>query len=204
MRDLDLRGLPSPRGHATQHGATEPVDVVVGDLSFISLRMVLEPLVRATRPGGHLVLLVKPQFEVGRDRLGRGGVVASAQRRADAVVAVAQAMVAAGAVVRAVVPSSITGESGNQEYFLWGRVGAGEPARCDVRDARTEAEADADADARPRDADAGPVHSATGELDPAPSTDVGPSDPRTVGLDRGWWQGAGTSATRSEGLDPGV
>jgi 23S rRNA (cytidine1920-2'-O)/16S rRNA (cytidine1409-2'-O)-methyltransferase len=128
VRDLDLGGLPTPAGQPSQHGATEPVDVVVGDLSFISLRMVLEPLVRATRPGGHLVLLVKPQFEVGRERLGRGGVVTSPQLRADAVVTVARAMAERGVAVRAVVPSSITGESGNQEYFLWGHVRAGGPA----------------------------------------------------------------------------
>lgn len=120
VRDLDLADV---RLHEAldpgepQVGA--PLDVVVADLSFISLRVVAPALVRAVRPGGQLLLLVKPQFEVGRERLGRGGVVVAPHLRAEAVTAVADVVAELGVRVRAVVPSSITGESGNQEYFLW-------------------------------------------------------------------------------------
>src|SRR5213076_1796192 len=67
------------------------VDLVVGDLSFISLTLVLDALIGVTRPDGDLVLLVKPQFEVGKERLGKGGVVRDLGHRADAVATVAQA-----------------------------------------------------------------------------------------------------------------
>ena len=69
----------------------EPVEVVVADLSFISLRLVLRPLRDVARPDADLVLMVKPQFEVGRERLGAGGVVRDPQVRADAVREVAAA-----------------------------------------------------------------------------------------------------------------
>jgi 23S rRNA (cytidine1920-2'-O)/16S rRNA (cytidine1409-2'-O)-methyltransferase len=102
----------------------EPVDVVVGDLSFISLRLVLEPLTRVTRADADLVLMVKPQFEVGRERLGSGGVVRDPSVRADAVRAVAAAAAALGLGCLGVVASPLPGPSGNVEYFLWLRAGA--------------------------------------------------------------------------------
>ena len=61
----------------------EPVDLVVGDLSFIPLGLVLPALVRCAAPDADLVLMVKPQFEVGKERLGSGGVVRSPQLRAE-------------------------------------------------------------------------------------------------------------------------
>ena len=73
-----------------------PVDVVVGDLSFISLLLVLEPLIGVTREDGDLALMVKPQFEVGKDRLGKGGVVRDPDLRAEAVATVADAAAARG------------------------------------------------------------------------------------------------------------
>jgi 23S rRNA (cytidine1920-2'-O)/16S rRNA (cytidine1409-2'-O)-methyltransferase len=97
----------------------EPVDLVVGDLSFISLRLVLEPLHDVTRPGGDLVLMVKPQFEVGRGRVGSGGVVREPAARADAVRVVAAAGYAIGLGCRGVTASPLPGPSGNVEYFLW-------------------------------------------------------------------------------------
>lgn len=95
------------------------VGVVVADLSFISLRTVVAPLVDAAEPGASLLLLVKPQFEVGRARLGSSGVVKSPTLRAEAVHGVAEAALAHGLTVRAVVPSALAGPSGNREYFLW-------------------------------------------------------------------------------------
>jgi 23S rRNA (cytidine1920-2'-O)/16S rRNA (cytidine1409-2'-O)-methyltransferase len=95
----------------------EPVDVVVADLSFISLRLVIEPLVSVARADGRLLLLIKPQFEVGRERLERGGVVRSAELRRQAVDAVVAAADRAGWPAVAVVPSRLRGASGNQEFF---------------------------------------------------------------------------------------
>jgi 23S rRNA (cytidine1920-2'-O)/16S rRNA (cytidine1409-2'-O)-methyltransferase len=96
-----------------------PPDVVVGDLSFISLRLVVAAVAGATSPGAAVLLLVKPQFEVGRDRLGSGGVVRDPELRAAAVVDVVTAAAGVGLHPRAVIPSPVPGPSGNHEYFCW-------------------------------------------------------------------------------------
>ncbi len=101
-----------------------PVDLVVGDLSFISLELVLESLISVTVPDGDLVVMVKPQFEVGRDRLGKGGVVRDLGHRTDAVMSVAEAGAARGWGAHAVTTSPLPGPSGNVEFFLWLRAGA--------------------------------------------------------------------------------
>lgn len=101
-----------------------PVDLVVGDLSFISLRLVLPVLAACTRPGGDFVLMVKPQFEVGRERVGRGGVVRDPALRREAVCSVGAAASALGLGACGVTASPLPGPSGNVEYFLWLRVGA--------------------------------------------------------------------------------
>jgi len=75
-------------------------------------------LLAVAAPGADLLLLVKPQFEVGRGRLGPGGVVTSPERREQAVLAVAEVL-ERGAAVHAVVPSPLPGPAGNREYFLW-------------------------------------------------------------------------------------
>ena len=108
-----------------------PVDVVVGDLSFISLLLVLDALLGATREDGDLALMVKPQFEVGKDRLGKGGVVRDLGLRAEAVATVATAAAAKGWGARAVTRSPLPGPSGNVEFFLWLRRG---PAAIDDSD----------------------------------------------------------------------
>jgi 23S rRNA (cytidine1920-2'-O)/16S rRNA (cytidine1409-2'-O)-methyltransferase len=107
LRDLTL-------AHVDQ----QPVDLAVADVSFISLTLLLGPLTAVTAPAGALLLLVKPQFEVGRERLGRGGVVREDNLRREAVAGVAAAAEALGWPVRATVPSRVVGESGNQESFL--------------------------------------------------------------------------------------
>ncbi len=101
-----------------------PVDLVVGDLSFISLELVLDALIGVARPDGDLVLMVKPQFEVGKERLGKGGVVRDLGHRADAVASVAQAAARRGWGARAVTTSPLPGPAGNVEFFLWLRSGA--------------------------------------------------------------------------------
>jgi len=112
-----------------------PVDVVVGDLSFISLRLVLEALVAVTAPDGDLALMVKPQFEVGKDRIGRGGVVRDPGLRADAVAGVARAAARLGWGARRVVRSPLPGPSGNVEFFLWLRRGAADISEADIDEA---------------------------------------------------------------------
>ncbi|AGP58881.1 TlyA family RNA methyltransferase [Streptomyces rapamycinicus] len=102
----------------------KPVDLVVGDLSFIPLGLVLPALVRCAAPDADLVLMVKPQFEVGKERLGSGGVVRSAELRAEAVRTVAGRAADLGLGVLGVTASPLPGPSGNVEYFLWMRAGA--------------------------------------------------------------------------------
>jgi 23S rRNA (cytidine1920-2'-O)/16S rRNA (cytidine1409-2'-O)-methyltransferase len=101
-----------------------PVDLVVGDLSFISLTLVLDPLIGVTTADGDLVLMVKPQFEVGREGVGKGGVVRDPALRAEAVTRVADAASARGWGARGVTVSPLPGPSGNVEFFLWLRRGA--------------------------------------------------------------------------------
>jgi 23S rRNA (cytidine1920-2'-O)/16S rRNA (cytidine1409-2'-O)-methyltransferase len=101
-----------------------PVDLTVADLSFISLRTVLPALVACTAAGGELLPMVKPQFEVGRERLGAGGVVRDAALRRAALGEVAAAARDLGLVLRGAVASPLPGPSGNVEYFLWLTRGA--------------------------------------------------------------------------------
>src|SRR4051812_22895510 len=114
-----------------------PVDLVVGDLSFISLELVLDALLAVTTDDGDLALMVKPQFEVGRERVGKGGVVRDPGLRADAVLSVASSSARRGWGAQAVTTSPLPGPSGNVEYFLWlrrtdPRVGEAE-IRAEVR-----------------------------------------------------------------------
>jgi 23S rRNA (cytidine1920-2'-O)/16S rRNA (cytidine1409-2'-O)-methyltransferase len=109
-----------------------PVDLVVGDLSFISLRLVLDALIGVTRSEGDLVLMVKPQFEVGKERLGKGGVVRDAGHRADAVAGIADESAARGWGAVAVAMSPLPGPAGNLEYFLWLRHGLAAISASDI------------------------------------------------------------------------
>jgi 23S rRNA (cytidine1920-2'-O)/16S rRNA (cytidine1409-2'-O)-methyltransferase len=95
------------------------VDLVVGDLSFISLDLVLDALVGVTREDGDLALMVKPQFEVGRDNVGKGGVVRDLGLRASAVTGIASSAARRGWGAQAVTTSPLPGPSGNVEYFVW-------------------------------------------------------------------------------------
>jgi 23S rRNA (cytidine1920-2'-O)/16S rRNA (cytidine1409-2'-O)-methyltransferase len=98
--------------------------LVVADLSFISLRLVLPALLSCAATDADLLLMVKPQFEVGRERLGPGGVVRDPLIRADAVREVAVAAANLGLGVAGVVASELPGPSGNVEFFLWLRADA--------------------------------------------------------------------------------
>lgn len=100
------------------------VDLTVADLSFISLTLVMEPLSRATRSGGDLVLMVKPQFEVGKSALSRTGVVTDEEQRRGAVVGVVRSALEVGLDVAGVARSPLPGQNGNVEFFLWMKVPA--------------------------------------------------------------------------------
>jgi 23S rRNA (cytidine1920-2'-O)/16S rRNA (cytidine1409-2'-O)-methyltransferase len=114
---VNVRGL--------QAGDVEPApELVVADLSFISLTVALPALRAVAAASADLLLMVKPQFEVGRERLGSGGVVRDPELRADAVVEVARAAGKLGLTTRDVVRSPLEGPNGNVEFFLWLRASA--------------------------------------------------------------------------------
>ncbi|MFI5937759.1 TlyA family RNA methyltransferase [Actinoplanes sp. NPDC051494] len=98
-----------------------PVALTVADLSFISLRLVLPALAACTAADGDLALMVKPQFEVGKERVGSGGVVRDWRLRAEAVLDVSAAGAALGLGVAGVAASPLPGPSGNVEFFVWFR-----------------------------------------------------------------------------------
>ncbi|ACU85202.1 predicted rRNA methylase [Brachybacterium faecium DSM 4810] len=112
------------------------VDLLVADLSFISLRTVIAALGGVVRPGGELLLMVKPQFEVGRAALPKSGVVTDPAARQEAVRAVAEAAAHAGLRLAAVGPSTLPGQDGNREYFLQlrphGATSALDAEACDM------------------------------------------------------------------------
>jgi 23S rRNA (cytidine1920-2'-O)/16S rRNA (cytidine1409-2'-O)-methyltransferase len=104
--------------HLTPEMIDGVVDLVVADLSFISLTLVL-PALTTVAPDGELLLMVKPQFEVGKERLGSGGVVRDPQLRQGAIEDVAIAAQGHGWAMKGVVASPLPGPAGNVEYFLW-------------------------------------------------------------------------------------
>jgi 23S rRNA (cytidine1920-2'-O)/16S rRNA (cytidine1409-2'-O)-methyltransferase len=94
------------------------VDLVTGDLSFISLRLILPAVKAILRPGGSAILLVKPQFEVGKGEVGKGGVVRDDGKRRAALEAVKDAARALGFEVTGEAESPIAGPAGNREWLL--------------------------------------------------------------------------------------
>jgi 23S rRNA (cytidine1920-2'-O)/16S rRNA (cytidine1409-2'-O)-methyltransferase len=108
------------------------VDLVVADLSFISLTLVLPALVACATATADMVVMVKPQFEVGPELVGRGGVVRDPAARAAAVLAVARSAETLGVGTQGVVASGLPGPAGNVEYFLWLRRGASPALPADV------------------------------------------------------------------------
>ena len=108
----------------------EEVDLVVADLSFISLKLVIPALISVSKPDANYLLMVKPQFEVGKDKLGSGGVVREIALRKSTVLEVAQVAYDLGVGCLGVVASSLPGPAGNVEYFLWLKANA--PAILEV------------------------------------------------------------------------
>ncbi len=95
------------------------VSLVVADLSFISLTLAVEPLVSFADPAADFLLMVKPQFEVGRGGLGKGGVVKDDAAKREAIHRVVVHMQDNGLGIHAVERSSLPGPAGNEEFFVW-------------------------------------------------------------------------------------
>ena len=110
--------------HLTGEQVGFEIDLVVADLSFISLALVLPALAAVSKSGADFLLMVKPQFEVGREKLGAGGVVRDPELRKSAVLDVAEAAYDVGLGTMGVTASPLPGPAGNVEYFLWLRRGA--------------------------------------------------------------------------------
>ncbi|MEW6901960.1 TlyA family RNA methyltransferase [Trueperella pyogenes] len=98
-------------------------ELVVGDLSFISLTLVIPALARCASDSADFLLMVKPQFEIGKGRLGAGGVVRDPVQHVETVTQVAVAGREAGLAICAVAPSPLPGPAGNVEYFLHMKAG---------------------------------------------------------------------------------
>ena len=107
----------------------EPVDILVCDASFIGLAKVLEAPLRLARPGGKLIALVKPQFEAGREEVGKGGVVRDPDVHRRVCDAAAAWVESQGWTVLGVTESPITGPEGNKEFLLGAQKDADAAAR---------------------------------------------------------------------------
>ncbi len=105
------------RGLTLEHVGQRRVDLVVADVSFISLTLLIEPLSAVLSAEGELLVMIKPQFEVGREHLGRGGVVRSRELQLQAVSAVLAAAGANNWHLHGLVPSRLPGATGNREFF---------------------------------------------------------------------------------------
>jgi len=129
VRTLDIRAT-----------GESPVDVVVADLSFISLRSVRDALIAASAEDADLVLLVKPQFEAPRADVERGGVVRDPVVWIDTMRRVADAYREAGCSLSGATPSSLVGPAGNREFFLYlSRDAAGDAGDDAIERAAAEA-----------------------------------------------------------------
>jgi 23S rRNA (cytidine1920-2'-O)/16S rRNA (cytidine1409-2'-O)-methyltransferase len=105
--------------HLTSNDIAEPVDIIVCDASFIGLETVLLPALALTAPGADLVALIKPQFEVGKGRVGKGGVVRDPALHEEVCARIAAWLGGqAGWRVRGLTPSPITGPEGNVEFLI--------------------------------------------------------------------------------------
>lgn len=95
-----------------------PVDLAVIDVSFISLKLVIPPVIRLVKPGGGLVALVKPQFEVGRTEVEHKGIIKDPQKHLTVLLGLRDFVQEQGWVVRGLAVSPITGQKGNREFFI--------------------------------------------------------------------------------------
>ena len=99
----------------------DPIDLIVIDVSFISLRLIIPPMMAVLKPGGGMVTLIKPQFEAGREQISKGGVVRDEAVRQQVVESIREFGLSIGLVWNGVCTSPITGPKGNVEHFLYAR-----------------------------------------------------------------------------------
>jgi 23S rRNA (cytidine1920-2'-O)/16S rRNA (cytidine1409-2'-O)-methyltransferase len=118
MERLNARELDPAMLTAASVGSGAP-DLATIDVSFISLGKVLGPVIACLRPRWDVLALVKPQFELGRGRVGKGGVVRDAADRREALVAAGERAIELGAAVRSYHSSGLPGPKGNRESFMW-------------------------------------------------------------------------------------
>jgi 23S rRNA (cytidine1920-2'-O)/16S rRNA (cytidine1409-2'-O)-methyltransferase len=125
--------------HMAEEAIPEKADLITADLSFISLRLVLPKLLQFLKPSGpsgrhdnpagrcenageknhcRIIALVKPQFEVGKGQVGRGGIVKDKAKHQEVLAVISEAAVKIGFIVEGITTSPLTGRKGNQEYFI--------------------------------------------------------------------------------------
>lgn len=110
VRDMDPAIIP------------EAVDIIVIDVSFISLEKVIPHVIKFLKPSSSLVALIKPQFEVGKEHVGKGGIVRDDEARNAAVQRIADFIRAQGLEVQGLIPSPITGQDGNVEFLIYAKT----------------------------------------------------------------------------------
>lgn len=112
MERTNIRYLP-------QEAIPEPVDLVTVDVSFISLKLVVPAVLKFMKPEAFLVVLVKPQFEVGKKNVGKGGVVRDPELHADVLRDLSRFFAERRRPCRSMMPSPLLGPKGNREFFMW-------------------------------------------------------------------------------------
>lgn len=114
-----LRDRNAPPTGCLRAPTGDLMDLITVDLSFISLRLVLPKLLEFLKPDGWIVALVKPQFEVGKGQVGRGGLVKDSAKHQEVLAVISQAAAKTGLTVEGITPSPLPGRKGNQEYFIY-------------------------------------------------------------------------------------
>ncbi|HEC23415.1 MAG TPA: TlyA family RNA methyltransferase [Chloroflexi bacterium] len=127
----------------------EPIDFASVDVSFISVKHILPALKGWLAPAGQVVVLVKPQFEAGREAVGKGGVVRDPQTHSQVLKTVLTYARAAGFRVRGLMPSPLRGPAGNIEFLLWLGLSGADVPDPDALVEQVVREAHPDSDARP-------------------------------------------------------
>lgn len=97
----------------------EPIDIAVADVSFISLEKVIPAILKFLKPDAEIIALIKPQFEVGKEQVGKGGIVRDESMRTAAVDRIVAFVRKQGFEVKGVIPSPITGQDGNVEFLIY-------------------------------------------------------------------------------------
>ena len=129
---LDWKLRSDPRVHVLENTNArylefaqigEQADFICIDVSFISVKLILPALIPFCRPGTALGMLIKPQFEAGREQVGSGGIVRDEAVREAVVADISTAVARAGFRVTGVIPCPVLGAEGNQEYLLYGQYG---------------------------------------------------------------------------------